>query len=99
MASITFLKDRIKKPYRAQIRNKKYSDKAFVDYFPTEDEAKEWIADRERDIRRALKGMEPVLDNLQKRTVETLVREYLKRRTPKKASRLSETKCLEYFLE
>jgi integrase len=97
MASISFLKDRHKNPYRAQVKSKQFGTK--VAYFPDEDTAKEWCLDREKDNLHRLKGMDPPIENLTKRTVGDLLNEYLKRRTPKKASAPSEVGTIRNLAE
>jgi integrase len=97
MPSVTELKGSGRKSrFRAQVKRKGF--KTEVRFFLTRKAAWEWATDRDTELRRQSEGLQPTLKNLQKQTVGNLVEWYLGKKTPKKASAVSEELVLRNFL-
>jgi integrase len=84
MASITELKDRQKKPFRAQVKKKGFGVK--VAYFSTRDEAIKWCDEIEDLHKSKLTGQKPTKDKLADLTIGKMLTRYIEEVAKHKAS-------------
>jgi len=95
MSSITELKDRQKKPFRAQVKKKGFGVK--VAYFETLDKAQAWCDEIEDLHKSKLTGQKPTKDKLADLTIGKMLNRYLQEVAKHKASD-SDTNNIKHFL-